>query len=756
MLLHQLSRTGFPIHTENFRSSVAPPTVKDGFSNSHRRLSCQRCAANCQGQVLQFTPKIFAPGLLHQLSRTGSPIHTENFVPALLHQLSRTGSPIHSKNFRSSVAPPTVKDGFSNSHRRLSCQRCSTNCQGEVLQFTPKTFVPALLHQLSRTGSPIHTENFRSSVAPPTVKDKFSNSHRRLSLQRCSTNCQGQVLQFTPKTFVPALLHQLSRTGSPIHTENFRSSAAPPTVKDKFSNSHRRLSFQRCSTNRFSRTGSPIHTEDFRSSAAPPTVKDKFSSSHRTFVPTLLQTVKDTPIHTEHFRSSVAPPTVKDRFSNSHRRLSLQRCSTNCQGQVLQFTPKTFVPALLHQLSRLGSPNHTEDFLPASPPTFKNRISNSHRRLSLQRCSTNCQGQDLQFTPKTSVPALIHQLRSSIHTELSSRTVPPTFKNRIPQFTPKTSVSSAAPPTVKNRFSNSHRRLPLQRCFTNCQRQVLQFTPKTFAPALLHQLSRTGSPIHTEDFRSSAAPPTVKDRFSDSHRRLSFQRWSTNFQGHFVQFTPKTSAPTLVHQLSRTSSPIHTEDFRSSAAPPTAQDMFSNSHRVLSFQRLSTNCQGQGFQFTPKTFVPALIHQLSRTGSPILTEDLRSSAAPPTVKYRISNSHRRLSLQRCSNNCQGQVFQFTPKTFVTALLHQLSRTGFPIHTEDFRSSAAPSTVKDRLSNSHRRLSFQRLSTDCQGQVLQFITEDLRSSAAPPTVKYRISNSHQKLSFHRCPTNFQGQ
>ena len=158
------------------------------FSNSHRRLSFQRCSTNCQGQVLL-------------------------------------------------------------SHRRLSFQRCSTNCQGQVLQFTPKTFAPALPLQLSRTGSPIHTEDFLPSAAPPTVKDRISNSHRKLSLQRCSTNCQKQVLQFTPKTFVPALLHQLSKTGSPIHTEDFRSCAAPPTVKDRFSNSHRKLSFQRCSTN---------------------------------------------------------------------------------------------------------------------------------------------------------------------------------------------------------------------------------------------------------------------------------------------------------------------------------------------------------------------------------------------------------------------------------------------------------------------------------------------------------------------------
>ena len=764
-----------PIHTEDFRSSAAPPTVKDKFSNSHRRLSHQRCSTNCQGQVLQFTPKTFAPALLHQLSRTGSPIHTEDFrsdqrcstncqgqvsnshrrlslqrcstncqgqvlqftpktfnpalstncqgqvlqftpktfapallhqlsrtgilqftpktfVPALLHQLSRTGisnshrrlsfqrcstnlsrtgiSNSHRRLSFQRCSTNCQGQGFSNSHRRLSFQRCSTNCQGQdlqftpktfvpallhhcqgqVLQFTPKTFVPALLHQLSRTGSPIHTEDFRSSAAPPTVKDRFSNSHRRLSfqrcsttvkdrfsnshrrlsLQRCSTNCQGQVLQFTPKTFVPALLHQLSRTGSPIHTKDFRSSAAPPTVKDGISNSHRTLSFQRCSTN------------------------------------------------------------CQGRVSNSHRRLSFQRCSTNCQGQVLQFTPKTFAPALLHQLSRTGSPIHTEDFRSsAAPPTVKDRFSNSHRRLSLQRCSTNCQGQVLQFTPKTFAPALLHQLSrtgSPIHTE--------NFR------------SSAAPPTVKDRFSNSHRRLSFQRCSTNCQGQVLQFTPKTFVPALLHQLSRTGSPktfapalhrrLSHRDFRPSAAPPTVKDRFSNSHRRLSLQRCSTNCQGQFsnshrrlslqrcstncqgqvLQFTPKTFVPALLHQLSRTGSPIHTEDFRSSAAPPTVKD------RVL--------------QFTPKTFDPALLHQLSKTGSPIHAEDFRSSAAPPTVKDRFSNSLRKLSLQLCSTNCQGQVFQFTPKTFDPALLHQLSRTGSPIHSEDFRSSVAPPTVKDRV------------------------------------------------------------
>ena len=814
-LLHQLSRTGSPIHTEDFRSSAAPPTVKDRFSNSHRRLSFQRCSTNCQGQVLQFTPKTFVPALLHQLSRTGiqpktrsgaapncqgqvppktfvpallhqlsRTIHTEDFrssaappivkdtqftpktfVPALLHQLSRTGSPIHTEDFRSSAAPPTVKTGspihtedfrpsaapptvkdrFSNSHRRLSLQRCSTNCQGQVLQFTPKTFAPALLHRLSRTGSPIHTEDSRSSAAPPTVKDRFSNSHRRLSFQRCSTDCQGQVLQFTPKTFAAALLHQLSRTGSPIHTEDFRSSAAPPTVKDRFSNSHRRLSQQRCSTNcqeqdlqftpktfvpalfhQLSRAGSPIHTEDFRCSAAPPTVKDRISNLHRrlsfsaapptvkdrmskftskTFVPALLHQLSRTgsPIHTEDFGSSAAPPTVKDKFSNSHRRLWFRCCSTKCQGQDLQFTPKTFVPALLH-------------------PQFKDRFPNSHRRLSLQRCSTNCQRQVLQFTPKTFVPALLHQL----------------------------------------------------------SRQVLQFTPKTFVPALLHQLSRTGSPIRTEDFRSSAAPPTVKDRFSNSHRRLSFQRCSTNCQGHVLQFTPKTLVPALLHelsrtgspiqpktfvpallhQLSRTGSPIHTEDFRSSAAPPIVKDRISNSHRRLSFQRISnshrrlsfqrcsTNFQRQILQLTTKTFAPALLHQLSRTGSPIHTKNFRSSAAPPTVKNRFSNSHRRLSLQRCSTNCRGQVLKLTLEILAPALLHQLSRTGSPIHTEDFRSSAAPPTVMHRFSKSHRRLSLQRCSTNCQGQ--------FRSSAAPRTVKDKFSNSHRKLSFQRCSTNCQGQ
>ena len=152
----------------------------------------------------------------------------KTFAPALLHQLSRTGFPIHTEDFRSSAAPPTVKDGFTNSHRRLSPQRCATNCQGQVFLFAPKTFATALLHQLSRTGFPFRTEVFRASAAPLTVKDRFSNSHQRLSLQRCSSNYKGQVLQFT-------------------HTQNFRSSAAPPTVKDRFSYSHRRLSCQRCS-----------------------------------------------------------------------------------------------------------------------------------------------------------------------------------------------------------------------------------------------------------------------------------------------------------------------------------------------------------------------------------------------------------------------------------------------------------------------------------------------------------------------------
>ena len=477
----------------------------------------------------------------------------------------RTGSPIHTEDVRSSAAPPTVKDRFSNSHRKLSSQRCSTNCQGQALPFTPKTFAPALLHRLSRTGSPIHTEDFRSSAAPPTVKDRISNSHRRLSFQRCSTNCQGQVLQFTPKTFVPPTVPP-DFQAAPIHTEDFRQA------------------------DQLSRTGSPIHTEDFRSSAA--------------------------------------PPTVKDRISNSHRRLSFQRCSS--QGQDLQFTPKTFVPALLHQLSRTGSPIHTELSSHAAPPTVKDRYSNSHRRLSLQRS-------------------------------------PPTVKDR---FSNSKTFTSAAAPTVEDRFPIHTE--DSERCSTNCQGQVLQFTPKTFVPALLHQLSRTGSPIHIEDFRCSAAPPTVKDRISNSHRRLSI--------------------PALLHQMSRTGSPIHTEDFRSSAAQPTVKDRISNSHRRLSFPRCSTNCQGQVLQFTPKTFAPALLHR-----SPIHTEDFRSNAAPETVKDRFSNSHRRLSFQRCFTNCQGQVLQFTPKTF--------------------RSSAAPPTVKDRFSNSHQRLSF----------------------CSPPTVKDSISN-----------------
>ena len=186
-----------------------------------------RCSTNCQR--LSNSHRRLRSTLLHQLSMTVLQFTPKTFAPTLLHQMSTTRSPIHTQNFRSSAAPPTVKDKFSNSHRRLSLQRCSTNCQGQVLQFTPKTF--------------------SSSAAPPTVKDRFSNSHRRLSLQRCSTNCQRQVLLFTPKTFAPALLHQLSMTGLPIHTEDIRSSAAPPTVKDRFSNSLRRLSLQRCSTN---------------------------------------------------------------------------------------------------------------------------------------------------------------------------------------------------------------------------------------------------------------------------------------------------------------------------------------------------------------------------------------------------------------------------------------------------------------------------------------------------------------------------
>ena len=324
-LLHQLSRTCSPIHTEDFRSSAAPT-------------------------VLQFTPKTFVPTLLQKLSRTGSPIHTEDF--------------------RSGAAPPTVKDRISHSHRKLSSlfqftPRCSTDCQGQVLQFTPKTFVPALLHQLSRTGSPIHTEDF--------------------SFQRCSTNCQGQVLQFSLQRCSTNCQNWFS------NSQNFRSSAAPPTVKDRFSNSHRRL----C-----------------RSSAAPPTVKEQdLQFTPKTFVPALLHQLS------------------KDRISNSHRRLSLQRCSTNCQGQDLQFTPKTFVLALLHQLSRTDCPIHTEDFRCAAPPTVKDRISNSHRRLSF------CAAPPFKDTP--------------IHTQEDFR-------------------SNAAPEFVKDRISNSHRRLSFQRCSTNC------------------------------------------------------------------------------------------------------------------------------------------------------------------------------------------------------------------------------------------------------------------------------------------------
>ena len=741
-------------------------------------------ASSFPWQVLQFTPK--------------------TFVPALLHQLSRTSSPIHTEDFRSSAAPPTVKDKFSNSHRRLSSALNQLSSaapallqptQGQDLQFTPKTFVPALLHQLSKTGSPIHTEDFRSSAAPPTVKDRFSNSHRRLSFQRCSTNFQGQDLQFTPKTFVPALLHQLSRTGSPIHTEDFR-----PAL-----------------LHQLSRTGSPIHTEDFlsnadfRSSAASPTVKDRISNSHRRLPCSTNCQRQD--LHSHRSCSSAAPPTVKDRFSNSHRRLSFQRCSTNCQGQVLQFTPKTFVPALLHQLSRTGR------LFSAAPPTVKDKFSNSHRRL-FQRCSTNCQGQDLQFTPKTFAPVLLHQLLKGV-LQFTPKTFVPALLHQLSRTSSPIHTedfrSSAAPPTVKDRFSNSHRRLSFQRCSTNCQGQDLQFTPKrcssncqgldlqftpkTFVPALLHQLSRTSSPIHTEDFRSSAAhqlsrtsspihtedfrsraaTPTVKDRFSNSHRKLSFQRCSrtgspptapptvkdkiSNSHRRLSTFSSaapptvkespihtETFVPALLHQLSKTGSPIHTEDFRSCCST-TVKDKFSNSHRKGSSAAPPT-VQGRDLQFTPKTFVPALLHQLSRTGSPIHTEDFRSSAAPPTVKDRFSNSHRRLSFQRCSTNCQRQVLQFTPKTFVPALLHQLSRTGSPIHTEDFRSSAAPPTVKDRFSNSHRKLSFQRCSTNCQGQVLQFTPQTFVPALLQPTVKDRFSNSHRRLSFQRCSTNCQ--
>ena len=239
------------MHTENLRSGAAPPIVRNGIPNSHRRLSLQRCSTNCQGQVFGFTLKTFVPKLLQQLSKTGSPIHTEDFrssaapptvqdtvlqftpktfAPTLRHQLLRTSSPIHTGNFRSNAAPPTVKDEFSNSHRKLSFQRWSTNCQRHVLQFIPETFAPTLHHQLSRTSSPIRTENFRSNAGPPTVKDTFSNSYRKLSFQRWSTNCQRHVLQFIPETFAPTLLHQLSKTSSPIHTENFRSNAAPRQV----------------------------------------------------------------------------------------------------------------------------------------------------------------------------------------------------------------------------------------------------------------------------------------------------------------------------------------------------------------------------------------------------------------------------------------------------------------------------------------------------------------------------------------------
>ena len=356
--------------------------------------------------------------------------------------------------------------------------------------------------------------------------------------------------------------------------------------------------------------------------------------------------------------SSAVPPTFKNRIPNSHRRLSSQRCSTNCQGQVFQFTPKTFVPALLHQLSRTGFPIRTKDFRSsAAPPTVKDRFSNSHRRLPSQRCSTNCQRQDLQFTPKT--------------------------------FSP-----SAAPPTVKDGISNSHRRLSCQRCSTNCQGHVLQFTPKTFVPALLHQL--------------------FKDMISNSHRRLSFQRCSTNCQGQDLQFTPKTFAPALPHQLSRTGSPIHTEDFRPSAAPPTVKDRISNSHRRLSLPALLHQLSRTGSPIHTEDFRPALLHQLSRTSSPIHTEDFRPSAGPPIVKDRFSNSHRRLSFQRCSTNCQGRDLQFTPKTFVPALLHQLSKgQGLQFTPKTFvQPLLHHSTVKDRFSNSHRRLSSQCCSTNC--------------------------------------------
>ena len=330
-LLHQLSRTGSPIHSENFRSSVSPPTVKyrllhqlSNFSFAQgagpptvkevslRRCSpnCQgqvtpkglsfqrqRCSTNCQGQVLQFTPKGSTNCQVQVLSNSHRRLSQSSAAPPTVQ-----GQVLQFEDFRSSAAPPTVKDMFSNSHRRLSLRRCSTNCQG--------------------TGSPIHTEDFRSAAAaPPAVKDRYSNSHRRLSLQRCSTFAPPIVkdrLFNSHRRLSPALLHQLSRTSFPIHTEDFRSSAAPPTFK----------------------TGSPIHT------AVPALhhqLSNRFSTHSR-----LLQFEER---FTEDFRSSAAPPTVKDRI-NSHRRLSFQR---------------------FHQLSR--------------------RISNSHRRLSFQRCSTNCQGQ---------------------------------------------------------------------------------------------------------------------------------------------------------------------------------------------------------------------------------------------------------------------------------------------------------------------------------------------------------------------------
>ena len=741
------------MHTENFRSSAAPPIIKDGIPNSHRRLSFQRCPTNCQGQVLQ---------------PTSTP---KTFVPALLHQLSKTE---------------------------------------DFLQFTgfPKSFVPALLHQLSRTGSHIqlHRTNCQGhfttvsrqvipalqrcptnchgrSNAPPTVKDEISNSHRRISFQRCSTNCQGQVLSnshrvktFAAKTFAPALLHQ--RQGQVLHgklsstcsttEDRFSNShqrlsfqAAPQTVKDG-TNSHRTLSFQRCSTNC---QGFPIHTEDFRVKI----VKDRFSDSHRRLWFQRCSTNCQGHRFSQKTRSSAAPPTV----FQLHRKLSLQRCSTNCQGpacatgqgQVLSNSHRRLSPALL-------------------PPTVRDKFSNSHRKLS---SSTNCQGcstnsRTVKDGSKTGSP--IRQFSAPVHTSRTGPIVTPkTSLQRCPtncqgqvlQFTPKTSRSDAAPPTVKDRFSNSHR--------------FVQFTPKTFrySNSLVRDLNSHRSCFTVKDGFSNFLSTTVKDRFSNSHRRLSFQRCSTNCQGQVLQFTPKTFVPALIHQLSRTSSPIHTEDFRSSAAPPT-------------------------------------------TGSPIRTEDFRSSVAPPTVKDRFSNSHRRLSFQRCSTNCQGQVLQFAPKTFVPALLHQLSRTSSPIHFEDFRSSVAPPTVKDKFSNSHRKLSFQHARTsspptedfrlsrkeftsktfsrsapptrfsnshrrlsrsgspipenfrssaapNCQGQVLQFTPKNFRCSAAPPTVKDRFSNLHaedfrcsaapptvkdrfsislRKLSIQRCSTNCQGQ